>query len=547
MKKIICIVLALVTAISVLLFGGCKRAVDNSEKTIEIFAYKAGYGVEWLNAMKKVFEERTDYKIEIREQNSSDVLESMVKAGPSTTVDLFIVGEVWDRYIELGSKAVKGYEYCLEPLDEVYNYTPAGESKTIGDKMWDDYNDFYKMTVTENGERTEHYYAMPWASGLTGLMYNTSLFEQAGLTHEPRTTDELAEYCATLQSNGILPFMYSAQAGYWEYMFFQWWAQYQTIKGYDNFYNCKIADNAIPDPVTSMGIFEQQGIYQSMKTIEELLDPSKNYTYTLAEDAAYGDAQAYFLRGNKEDGAMMPAADWIENEMKTMEGGGLEIGDIMPMRTPILSAISDKLSYWKEDASYSEAQLSEQKRAEYDANLRALIDYADGVTAQLPAYGSEDDVKKDAAIVKEARELRYSIGMTHSCAIPVYATAKEGAKEFLKFIASDEGLKLYLENTNGANLPYDFDIEGWEGYAGLSDFAKKKYDMYEGAQWLPVAAKYQSAYLGGLEPVYKTSTFEVALGSRDAQTRKSTDALKQSTIDHYRPIMKNVLDYAGLI
>lgn len=284
-----------------------------------------------------------------------------------------------------------------------------------------------------------------------------------------------------------------------------------------------------------------------MYTIQQLIDPSKGYTYSLAENAEYGDAQAYFLRGTKEDGAMMPAADWIENEMKTMAGGGLEIGDILPMRTPVLSAISDKLSYWKEGVSYTEAQLSEEKRAQYDANLQALVDYADGTVTTLPTYGTEKEVKADAAIVEEARNLRYSIGLTHSCAIPVYATAKEGAKEFLKFMASDEGLKLYLANTNGANLPYDFDIKSWEGYSGLSDFAKKKYEMYEDAQWLPVAAKYQSAYLGGLQPVYRTSTFEVALGSRDANTRKTAAELKQTTIDHFRPIMKNVLDYAGLI
>lgn len=544
-KKILCILLAVCTAFTFAFFAGCKRKVDNSEKTVEIFAYKAGYGLKWLEEMEKVFESRTDYEIEIREQNSSDVLESMVKTS-KTTVDLFIVGEVWDRYIALGSKAVKGYEYCLEPLDEVYEYTPAGESRPIGEKMWDDYNSFYKMEVVENGVKTEHHYAMPWASGLTAMMYNTALFEIAGLQSEPRTTDELLEYCAALKAKGILPFMYSAQAGYWEYMFFQWWAQFQTIKGYDNFYNAKVSDNAIPDPTSSMGIFEQDGIYLSMQVIESLIDPAKGYTYSLAEDTAYGDAQALFLRGNKEDGAMMPAADWIENEMLSMTGGGIEIGDVMPMNTPVVSALSEKLSYWKESGTYKETQLSEQKRKEYDANLRALVDYVDG-KAELPTYGTEEEVKADAEIVKAARSVRYSIGMTHSCAIPVYATAKVGAKEFLKFMASDEGLKIYLENTNGANLPYDFDVEAWSGYGTLSDFAKKKYDMYENAEWLLMPAKYPSAYLGGLEPVYKTTTFEVALGSRDPQMRKNASRLVDETIAHYKPIMKNVLSFAGLI
>ena len=545
-KKIICLALAVVMAVPFLMFSGCRHKVDNSENTIEIFAYKAGYGVDWLYAMEKVFEDRTDYEIEIKVQNSADVVESMVKTS-STTVDLFVVGEVWDRYIELGPKAVQGYEYCLEPLDDVYGYTPAGENQTIGDKMWDNYRDFYKMAVVEDGAKAEHYYAMPWASGLTALMYNASLFEKAGLTHEPRTTDELLEYCATLKQANILPFMYSAKVGYWEYLFYQWWVQYNTLKGYDNFFNGKVSDNAIPDPVASMGIFDQEGIYTSMDIIQKLLDPAKNYTYNLAEDADYGDAQALFLRGTDTDGAMMPAADWIENEMKNMAGGGLEIGDVLPMRTPINSAISDKLSYWAETSSYSEAQLTNEKRTQYDKNLRDLVDYADGVSTQLPTYGTEEDVKEDLRIVSEARSVRYSIGLSHSCAIPVYATAKTGAKEFLKFMASDEGLKIYLENTNGANLPYDFDIKSWSGYSGLSDFAKKKYELYEGAQWFPVAAKYPSAYLGGLQPVYKSSTFEVALGSRDPQVKKTAAELVQATIDHYKPIMKNVLDYADLI
>lgn len=277
-----------------------------------------------------------------------------------------------------------------------------------------------------------------------------------------------------------------------------------------------------------------------------LLYPAKGYTYSLAEDTAYGDAQALFLRGNKEDGAMMPAADWIENEMLSMTGGGIEIGDVMPMNTPVVSALSEKLSYWKESGTYKETQLSEQKRKEYDANLRALVDYVDG-KAELPTYGTEEEVKADAEIFKAARSVRYSIGMTHSCAIPVYATAKVGAKEFLKFMASDEGLKIYLENTNGANLPYDFDVETWSGYGTLSDFAKKKYDMYENAEWLLMPAKYPSAYLGGLEPVYKTTTFEVALGSREPQMRKNASRLVDETIAHYKPIMKNVLSFAGLI
>ena len=564
MKKITSICLATLMGISIFSFVGCKSKIDNSAETIEIFVYDAGYGTDWLDDMIEAFlVENPQYSIpKPQKQQSSSVIENMIKTGPSMTTDLFIVGEVWDRYIELGDRAVNGYDYCLEPLDEVYEYIPEGESIPIGEKMWDEYNDFYKIGVMEEGKYTEHYYAMPWASGLTAMMYNSEIFIDAGLKDsdgnatEPRTTDELVEYSQTLLDSGYTPFIYSASVKYWEYMFWQWWAQYETLDGVENFYMGRANSQAPSEVSAALANLEQQGILESLRAIQNLIQPnmsdsSKDFVAENVESLDYTTMQTRFFAGQ---GVMMPCGDWLENEMKSEVASSLDMPEILPMRTPIVSALSYKLSYWEygDGVTYADAlELSDftgGKKDVYDGYLRSLVDYVDG-KGSLPAYADEETVQADAEIVQEARSVRYSIGMNHSCAIPSYATAKEGAKEFLKFMASDEGIEIYLANTHGANLPYDFDYEGWEGWNDLSTFSKRRYELYEDVQWLPFAQKYATTYLGNLSPARDcfASSFERKLGSRDPSTISTPEQIIKSNVSYYSNRMQRLLQDAKLI
>lgn len=558
---------ALLMAPAVLSWSGCKKKVDNSANTIEMFVYDAGYGTGWLDAMIEAFSEKyPQYNIPTpQEQQASSVVYSMVTAGPSTTTDLFIVGEVWDRYIDLGSRAVNGYEYCLEPLDDVYNYTPKGETQTIGGKMWEEYRDFYRIGVEENGEYAEHYYAMPWAAGLTAMMYNSEMFVAAGLKDsegkatEPRTSDELAEYSQTLLDKGYTPFIYSAQAGYWEYMFWQWWAQYETLEGVENFYMGRANSSAPTEVSAAINNLSQQGILESLRAIQKLIQPnmsdaSKDFVADNVEGLNYTTMQTRFFNGN---GAMMPCGDWLENEMKSEVASSLEMPEILPMQTPVVSALSYKLSYWEygKDVTYADALKrsdftggSPSRQETYDGYLRALVDYADG-KGELPTYADAETVAADAKIVEEARSVRYSIGMIHSCAIPAYATAKEGAKEFLRFMASDEGLEIYMKNTYGANLPYEYDYDGWMAQNEISSFAKRKYELYEGAEWLPFASKYATVYLGQLNPARDcfNSKFEIKLGSRDTSTIMTPEKIVENNISYFSGRMQRLLQDSKLI
>ena len=532
MKKmritLLAVALAVVTAFS---FTGCAVGkVDDSDKTVEVLIYNAGYGIDWFNKIADDFKAVTDYNVVTKEVASNDNFESILRAGGSnTTTDLLIVCDAFGRYIGFGDKMVSGYEYCLEPLDEVYNHTPEGESKTIGEKMWKDYRDSYLFDVEIDGKQEQHYYVAPWASGFSGLMYNKKVYADAGLSGTPRTTAELLEYADKVKASGKYAFYYSSDSGYWEYLFNTWWGQYETLKGVSNFYNAKISDNAIPDAVSSMGIFDQKGILESLKAVAACLDPSKGYAESTVEALDYATVQARFLNGN---GAMMPCGDWLENEMKKISK--VDTSNIMPMRTPIISAIADKLSFADENETVRET------------NLRDLVDYADGGTK--PTYAAENTVDADAAIVSKARRVTYTIGNAHQAVIPVYATAKVGAKEFLKFMYSDKNLIEYMNRTSGSMLPFDIDYKNAEGYNGFSDFAKTKLDIMNSSDWMLFApGVYPTSYTGNLNPVHRSSPYEILLGSRDTSTRTTPEALIQSTKTYYRSRLEKLLQDSGLL
>lgn len=521
---------------------------SNKDTAIDIMVYNAGYGIGWLDEMITAFNNTTGskYTIGYNILSSSDNIESILRAGSLSTYDLYIVGEVWDRYIRLGAKAVAGYDYCLEPLDDVYNSTIEGEGKTVLQKMWPSFSDYYKMEVEENGEYVDHYYAMPWAAGWCGLFYNKNILTAAGLSKEPRTTDELMEYCDTLKASNaddpnFAPVLYSSAENYIEYMSYVWWGQYSTVKGIDNWRNGKVSDDMIPNAVDSRAIFDDEGLYEMLCVMEEFLTPDNGYVYEYAESLNYTQAQARFFKGQA---AFMPNGDWLENEMDMAaesSGTSFDVGQITPMKSPIISALSDKMSYWTETSNYTKAKetMSNAKKAEYDAKLRELVDYVDGLTTK-PAWATNSDI----AIMKEARNTHYTIGSTHSMAIPVYSPAKEAAKEFIKFMATNQALEIYMSNTNGCVLPYEYEYSQWSGYETASPFARKRYEIFsnDGLKFVPFGGKYSLAVGHARNLVYT-----VDFGSQDAKSR-ITPAKHIENLKSYYTIAKmgELLEQANL-
>ena len=139
-------------------------------------------------------------------------------------------------------------------------------------------------------------------------------------------------------------------------------------------------------------------------------------------------------------------------------------------------------------------------------------------------------------------------GNAHQAVIPAYATAKVGAKEFLKFMYSDKNLVEYMNRTNGSMLPFDIDYKNADGYNGFSDFAKTKLDIMNSSDWMLFApGVYPTSYTGNLNPVSRSSPYEILLGSRDTNTRTTPEALISSTKKYYSSRLGKLLQDSGLL
>lgn len=541
MKQIIAMMCAIALVLSCVGCGKEKGKVDDSDKTIEIFVYNAGYGVDWLYEVKEAFiKKNPEYDIVIKEQASADVIDTIIRSGPeANTYDLMFCSGEWNSYIDKGAAILKGYDYILEPLDDVYVSEVEGEDITFGEKMFDSYKDYFTFETynSESGEVEEHYFVMPWAAGWTGLYYNKTMFASCGLTGEPRTTEELIEYCEAIKAKDKIALIYSSGTGYWEYLYNIWWGQYEGAQGRDDFYH------VTKDGIISKEVLKQEGILESARVLQELLDPDSGYSGELVASLEYTKAQALFLAG--EEGAMIPCGDWLENEMKSYQEHIKD--ELNIMRTPIISALSDKMSYWTLSESYSKActnKAYESKLKEYDKQLRALVDYVDGITSTLPAGTTE----ADAEIIRDARRINYSIGTLHTAVIPAYASAKDGAKELLKFCATDEAIEIYLDNSINSSMPFEFDIRQYDGYANMSAIGKKKFEIYKDAVFIPFSAKYKTSYAGGLSSLKKKqSTFEACFGAPNPDDRQTAEDMVNANLEYWNDTRwSNMLKQAGL-
>lgn len=495
------------------------KDADNDANTIEVYLYSAGYGVEWFNACAREFMRLyPEYKIVASEASSNTTLRKKLSSGPKFTADLIIVGDNINAILAEGSSVYQGYPVIFENLDDVYNSVPLSDDGdvTFLNKINAEVAERSKQTVTINKKKETHYYTTPWTDGYAGLFYNVDLFQQAGLTSEPRTTQELLDYCAQLKQHSISPIIMSSADDYIQYLSWVWWAQYEGQEGIENFYYCRENSDALPS--ADVRVFEQEGYKEIFRIYEELLGSNTN---DFCESFSYTEAQRYFLKGDKnrvEHGAIMPNGNWLENEMVSSSTTET-VRNISMMQTPVTSALIDKLSVWTESAGYRAANLTADKKADYDNKLRAIIDYVDGAAAK-PDWATDADV----ATVRKARNYYFG-GNGSTMSVPAFATAKEGAKKFISFMGSDTAIDLYFRSTNGCTLPFDYDYESNSYYAEISDLAKKSMALKKGKTTVIDETAYVTYYKGGFryDAGINGHNFAITFGSYDAASRYTAE------------------------
>ena len=507
MKKIFIVIFNVMACfVAMFMVAGCNhlKEVPDTEETLQIFVWKAGYGTDWCDALIEKFQEQDWVKEKYPNLNIlktySDAItfaSSRLSAGERNTFDLIFSAPMQTFYGENGA--------VIDLTEVVYNSEVPGEGILYKDKINQSYR-FSSRYIDVNNPNVEKYYCVPWAGGMGGIIYNEDILNQFNVKI-PNTTDELLAVCETImqnkgQNNGKYNKGYSfIQASdaveYFEYLFPIWWAQYEGVDNYINFWS-GIVNNRY-----SKNIFLQQGRKYALEVMAKILDYNEGYLLRESFTLEYMPSQLSFFNGNA---VFHVNGDWLENEMRDLTKDIKDMNTFKTMRTPIISELGVKLGIT-------------------DAQLSALVDYVDGV-AEKPTFSSTEGYTEEEVIeiVAEARSIVHSIGARHQAVVPKVAKGKNVAIDFLRFMATDIAQEVYMRETGGNNLPFNYNVKekNIELYNSISTIHQSRLDYFYNGHYetytLPLEEGFPLKMYGGLQPFVNMSLYSTLSSSGNKKT-----------------------------
>lgn len=448
---IVVVILAIVAGIVVTVVLNNRKTVRREEVItdetvsgdLSIRLWEGGYGDQWLVNVKNGFTAKyPNVNIDIKSSTERMVVFGEIVSGTNTQYDLYFTDSVLYDYLDY-----------LEPLNDIFTSTWSGETASVESKIEDVYLDAYKTG--------DNYFFIPAYTGIYGFVYNTNYISEDAV---PVTTDKLTELCAELKLSGIKAIGYSGEAGvnYWNYAYSTWFAQYEGLNAYQQMQigrTINSAGEAVIDPASAY----MTGGLEAMQVCEDLLWYENGYSDPQGTGKQFITAQREFLQG---DFAMMYNGSWMMNEMRRHIGEGME-HDFKMMRVPVISSIVDKCP--SIDGATPEAK---------DDELEALIHAIDAGVTDLDGEGYSV-TQADYDRVKEARQLVYGAGEMSSAVITKTAQNKNLAKLFLRYMYSDEGIRLHASAMQGCTLPIkDTSIfQGEENIDYEMEFYETAYDI----------------------------------------------------------------------
>ncbi len=555
MKKILTFVFMMILVFSL---GACKNGNQkkDTESFIEIQAYNRGYGIDGLTAVaNKYMEKHENVTIEIVGV-VDPTLANDIYQGPSTiTTDMYFYGGPnFFNLINTKNVTLEGvqYESYFEPLDDVANYVLEGENRTVKDKLLKEFEEFYNCKYDTMYDE-DRFYCLPWIGGYSGIVYNSKMFDYYGWS-VPVTTDEMYElgktiidtdaYSTNKNSVGkkiqIVPFGYSFDANYWESVYYHWWIQYDGPTAYNNFLKGLDQNGEYNEYFGAT-----DGRRYMIETFDKLVgsfdgDSPREYVFSDPNLAnrSFIDAQSTFLSAERarvnDNGAttyaMMPNGDWLENEMYANYADRINSGEIAfkMMKIPVVSAIINH----KDCDTIAD-----------DQELSALIKAIDTGSTSLTGEGY-DVSQKAYDKIKEARGVTLR-SVNYSVYIPVFAKAKEEAKNFLKYFYTNEALTIFTQVTRGEDVPVDFD---YQNVTGISDFNKSKFDIYDSTTAQIIQSdKYPTLYRGNLSPL---PAYRPLISKFNVSSKKdyiSPQTVYEGNVNELKRLYQQMLKDSGLL
>ncbi len=557
---------ALVCALSALTgMTACKTKKSDSEQTLEIFLWEAGYGTQWLYDMSDAFkaqdwvqEKYPNLEIVVNPNSDNSTATTLIDAGEKggNTVDLFF-GANLTKYTGV---SYDGTEYFCDLTETVFNQKVPGEEITVKDKMWDSTLEairYYEKGQDSNSKDVPFKsYIFPWVGGMNAIMYNAAHLETLGL-EVPLTTKQLIDACETAQNsslpytvkpNGKYAILTDSSGNYWDTYYNTWWGQYEGLENYYNFFN------GFDGMQLSYEVYKQKGKLYSLKVLEDLLKWDNGYVYQKHTGYDYLSAQTAFMEG---DGVFYCVGDWYADEMKEIEADlkadGVE-NNIRMMKNPIVSEIIELTpTIENEEMLIAVIKAIDAGNPNQETAKQASFYQEQSLGLSTEMQNKCADISdEDYAKIVEARSIVSTQGNRDTGVVPTYAKGKEIAFDFLKFMATNEAQDIYTEATTGSNLPFKYDVkkENPELYEKLPQLAKDRMDYFSNGtyevQFLPDYLAFPLVRYGDMNAV--RSLGGVSLVNYFMSEGATADAQKlwQDDIDYYEDNFATVLKDAGL-
>lgn len=528
LKKILACLM--VAALTTGCLAGCggekKKAVDNTVEdttNLKIMLYAKGYGTEWLTKVAESFEAKHEgVKVDINLVNSADVMKADIKNTEYCDTDLYFdIVAAGGHGLVNELKQTYNNGQALRDMTYLYNSEIPGEGVTLGAKM----NTSLRNAFAVEGRETEDtaddkYYFLPYVTGAMGLYYNETVIDNAlgkGNWSVPNTSDELLALCKKLAAKDCHILLPGGLDQWASSVFLSWWAQYEGIDNYNKFFEGVGYDKTKNrEAENSSKIFEQPGRLASLNASYDLLSSKSGYTLANSAEINVNNLNEYQTRFTlaKNKYAFYPCGDWLMQELKnnsTIESDSV----IKMMKTPVISSIIDSCD------SYSSDQTKHLPNIKSDKVLSQVVDYVDG-NGKLPKGVTE----AEAAYVKAARNMVGTKGMEHIVYAPAFSNAKTLADQFLLFLASDEGIRLFKENCVGGFAPYNYE------YSDLDSTEQSVYEACKEAIYISPYNYKPLFYSAGVKALSNGSpdTLDGLLCKPDGMTGEE---IHQSFLDAY--------------
>ncbi len=408
-----------------------------------------GYGSEWLKQIAESYE-ATHKGCKVKVDTANDDNAVTARAATSSNDADIIVTTQGMYQLERGGNLVD--------LTDVYDSVQEGYTVPLKERMNQTYRDYFETSDNK-------FYQMPWIDAYAGFLYNKTSLDKAlgeGKYKLPNTTHEFEALCKQLKDKGLEPISMSTAEFYYNIVEFTWMAQYMGgLEAYNNMlrgYYLNDSGEYVPcasrDDLVRLRNDKARTVVG--QAVIDLVGQGK-YAHSESNKMNFTDAQNAFLglgygTNSKECGFYL-CGDWFANEMKvSLESSG---SDVRFMRTVVLSEIVDTL----------ETKIT-------DAQLSKLIDAIDAGETSYDGIS-----QKDFDRVKEARFMSYAYGTWHTMAIPKIrkgGAQYDLAKDFLKYIVTDEMQAMFAQTEDGLVMPYGYDATRLETEYGLqlSEYAR---------------------------------------------------------------------------